>query len=98
MLAGQITLSAVKADPFLGYCDIANADLKKALVYLELGALAPETAARITVNGNSAGGFIGKPARLEISQHLKPGANTFRIEPFAPESVRLAIYPELGLE
>jgi alpha-L-rhamnosidase len=91
MLAGQITLSPVKADPFFGHCDIASADLKKARVYLELGALAPETAARITVNGNSVGGFIGKPARLEISQHLKPGANVFRIEPFAPESVRLVI-------
>src|ERR1035438_1832356 len=91
MLAGQITLSPVKADPFFGHCDLANADLKQACIYLELGALAPETAARIAVNGNSVGGFIGKPARLEISQHLKPGANTFRIEPFAPESVRLVI-------
>ena len=93
MLASQITLSPVKADPFFGHCDLANADLKQARVYLELGAPAPETAARITVNGNSAGGFISKPARLEISQHLKPGANTFRIEPFAPESVRLVKCP-----
>jgi hypothetical protein len=97
MLAGQITLSPVKADPFFGHCDLANTDLNKARVYLELGALAPETAARITINGNSVGGFIGKPARLEISQNLKPGSNTFRIEPFAPESVRLVIYPKLGL-
>jgi hypothetical protein len=97
MLAGQITLSPVKADPFFGHCDLANADLKQARIYLELGALAPETAARITVNGDSAGGLIGKPARLEISQHLKPGANTFRIEPFAPESARLVIYPKPGL-
>ncbi len=94
MLAGQITLSPVKADPFFGHCEIAAADLNKARVYLELGALAPETAARITVNGNSPGGFISKPARLEISQHLKPGANTFRIEPFAPESVSLVIAPD----
>ena len=98
MLAGQITLSPVKADPFLGHCDLASADLKQARVYLELGALTPETAARITVNGNSVGGFISKPARLEISQYLKAGANTFRIEPFAPESVKLVIYPKLGLE
>jgi hypothetical protein len=97
MLARQIALSPVKADPFLGHCDIANADLKKARVYLELGALTPETAARITVNGNSVG-FISKPARLEISHHLKPGANTFRIEPFAWESVRLVMYPKLGPE
>jgi hypothetical protein len=97
MLAGQITLSPVQADPFLGHCDLPQADLNEARVYLELGALAPETAARITVNGNSVGGFISKPARLEITRHLKPGPNTFRIEPFAPESARLVIYPKLGL-
>lgn len=95
MLAGQITLGPVKADPFFGHCEIANADLKKTRVYLELGALAPETAARVTVNGSSAGGFIGQPARLEISKHLKPGANTLRIEPFAPASASLVIYPAL---
>jgi len=95
-LGGALTLSPVKADPFFGHCDVANADLKKARVFLELGTLTPETAARITVNGNSAGGFIGKPTRLEISKYLKPGANTFRIEPFAPESVRLVIYPKLS--
>jgi len=97
MLASQITLSPVKGDPFFGHCDLANTDPKQARVYLELGALAPETAARITVNGSSVGGFISKPARLEISRHLKSGANTFRIEPFAPESVRLVIYPKPGL-
>jgi hypothetical protein len=93
MLAGQITLSPAKADPFLGHCDLARADLNNTLVYLELGALAPEIAARVTVNGHNAGGFIGRPARLEVSRYLKSGANTLRIEPFAPESVRLAIYP-----
>jgi hypothetical protein len=94
MLAGRLTLSPVKADPFFGHCDVAKAELTKSRVYLELGPLTPETAARITVNGNNVGGFIGQPARLEISQHLKPGANTFRIEPFAPESVRLVLYPK----
>jgi hypothetical protein len=96
MLGGQLTLGPVKADPFFGHCDLANADLKQARVYLELGTLTPETAARVTVNGNSAGGFIGKPSRLEIGKHLKPGANTFRIEPFAPGSVKLVIYPKLN--
>ena len=96
MLAGQITLSPVKADPFFDHCELANADLKQARVYLELGALAPETAARITVNGNSVGGFIGKPARVEIGKHLKAGRNTFCIEPFAPEAVRLMICPMLN--
>ena len=97
MLGGQLTLSAVKADPFFGHCDLAKADLEAGRVYLELGALAPETAARVTVNGTSAGGFIGKPARLEISKQLKPGPNSLRIEPFAPESVRLVLCPTPGL-
>ncbi len=92
MLAGQLTLSPAKADPFLGHCDLAQADLKNTRVYLELGPLAPEIAARVTVNGHDAGGFIGHPARLEISRHLKPGPNTLRLEPFAPQSVRLMIY------
>jgi len=93
MLGGQLTLSPVKADPFYGHCDLAPADLTGTQVSLELGTLAPETAARVTVNGNDAGGFIGQPARLDISRHVKPGANTLRIEPFAPASARLVIYP-----
>jgi alpha-L-rhamnosidase len=95
MLTGHVTLSPVKADPFFGHCDLATADLKSARVYLELGALAPEIAARVTVNGNGVGGFIGKPSRVEISKYLQPGANTLRIEPFAPQSVGLVFYPEL---
>ena len=94
MFGNHLTLSPVKADPFLGQCDLASADLNRSSVYLELGSLAPEAAARVAVNGKNAGGFIGKPARLEISKHLKPGDNTFRIEPFAPESVRLLLYPK----
>lgn len=93
-VAGHLTLGPVKADPFFGHCDIAGADLGRSRVYLELGPLAPETAARVTVNGKDAGGFIGKPSRLEISEHLKPGANTLRIEPFAPESVSLELCPK----
>jgi hypothetical protein len=96
MLAGQITLSPVKADPYFGHCEVATADLKNSRVYLQLGELAPEIAARVTVNGKSAGGFISKPARLEISEHLKPGSNALRIEPFAPQSVLLVVYPKLS--
>jgi hypothetical protein len=51
-----------------------------------------EEAARITVNGRDAVGFIGRPLRLEITPYLKPGRNTIRIEPFAPSSARLAVY------
>jgi hypothetical protein len=90
---GQITLSPVKADPFFGHCEIpAGADLKKSRVYLELDELAPEAAARVTVNDHFAGGFIGRPLRLDVTAYLKPGANTIRIEPFAPKSAQLVIY------
>ncbi len=92
LLAGRLTLSPAKADPFLGHCDLASADLRGSRVYLELDRVAPETAARVMVNGSDAGGFIGLPSRLEIRRHLKAGANTFRIEPFAPESARLVIF------
>jgi hypothetical protein len=54
--------------------------------------LAPEAGARITVNGQYAGGLIGKPLQLEVTPHLKAGLNTFRIEPFAPKAARLVIY------
>jgi hypothetical protein len=96
MLASQITLSPVKADPFFGHCELAQADLNGSRFYLELGSLAPEIAARVAVNGNNAGGFIGKPSRLDVSQFLKHGPNTLRIEPFAPSSVSLVVYPKLS--
>ena len=96
MLGGHLTLSPVKADPFFGHCDIAEADLNHSRIYLELGPLAPEVAARVTVNGRDAGGFIGQPARLEISKHLKPGVNTLHLDPFAPESARLVLYPRIN--
>jgi hypothetical protein len=54
--------------------------------------LAPEEAARISINGEYAGGFIAQPLRIDLSKHLKAGKNTLRIEPFAPESCRLTIY------
>ena len=46
--------------------------------------VAPEAAARVTVNGKDAGGFIGRPLRLDVTRLLQPGTNTIRIEPFAP--------------
>ncbi len=54
--------------------------------------LTPEAAASVTVNGAFAGGFIGKPLRLDVTRFLKPGSNTIRMEPFAPKSARLVVY------
>ncbi len=53
---------------------------------------AAEDAAAVRVNGAYAGGFIGKPYRLEITRCLRAGRNTVRIEPFAVEEVRVEIY------
>ena len=89
----SISVSPVKADPFLGHCQIpADLDLTKSRVFLELDGLSPEAAANVKVNGQFAGGFIGRPLRLEVTRQLKAGANTIRIEPFAPASARLVVY------
>jgi len=84
------TASQVVADPFTGACTIpADIDLAASHIYLELDELAPEAAASITVNGRYAGGFIGKPFRLNVTKYLKTGANRIEITPFAPKTVRL---------
>ena len=86
------TLSPVVASPFSGECDVPiSVNLSNARVLLELDELMPEEAARVTINGNYAGGFIGKPFRLDVTRHLRHGANTVKIEPFAPKSVRLVV-------
>jgi hypothetical protein len=46
----------------------------------------------ITVNGTHAGGFIGKPFRLDVTKLLKTGPNTIRMEPFSPKSAKLVAY------
>ncbi len=89
----QITVSPVRADPFLGHCQLpAGVDLAGSRAFLEVDGLIPEAAARVTVNGQFAGGFIGRPLRLEVTRLLRPGTNSIRIEPFAPASARLVIY------
>lgn len=92
---GQLTLSPVKPDPFLGHCDLpADLDLSQCIVYLEMDELTPETAARVTINGRYAGGFLTAPLRLAVTEHLRPGRNTVRLDPFAPPSARLVVVPK----
>ncbi len=89
---GQLTLSPVKADVFVGRCDLGpRPNFARTRVYLEMEGLAPEEAARVAINGQYAGGVIGRPLRLEVTRHLKPGVNRFRIEPFAPKAARLVV-------
>ncbi|HOC00173.1 MAG TPA: glycosyl hydrolase [Verrucomicrobiota bacterium] len=86
---GPLTLSPAKADPFVGSCEVpTDVDLARG-VYLVMDGLEPEAAARVTINSKEAGGVIGTPLRLEVSMFLKYGANSVRLEPFAPRSVRL---------
>ena len=89
---GPLTRSPVKSNIFNGRGILpADVNLARVRVYLELDELAPEAAASITVNGQYAGGFIGKPFRLEVTRRLKPGANAIRIAPFAPAAARLVV-------
>ncbi len=90
----QLTLSPIRqADPFFGHCVIpGGADLSETVVYLEADEIGPEPAARVTINGQYAGGFIARPFRLDVTQHLKAGKNTICIEPFAPASAKLVLY------
>jgi hypothetical protein len=92
---GALTLSPLKPDPFLGRCTIpADVKLQACRVYLEMEELPPpETAAAVEVNGRPAGGVIGRPFRVDVTQFLQPGENTFEIVPVSPKSARLAFYP-----
>ncbi|MEI6278217.1 MAG: glycosyl hydrolase [Verrucomicrobiae bacterium] len=84
--------SPVTADPFTGTCTIPpDVNPATSRIYLELDGIEPEAAASVKVNGQYAGGFIGKPFRLEISKQLKPGTNTILIKPFAPKEARLVV-------
>ena len=50
-----LTLSPVKANPYQGHCALPQeVNLKQSRVYLEMDTLAPEMAARISVNGQDA--------------------------------------------
>jgi hypothetical protein len=64
-------------------------NLATARIFLQMDEITPEAAARVTINGKDAGGFVGQPLRLEVTRFLKAGTNQIRIEPFAPKSVRL---------
>ena len=89
------TKSPVTADVFEGRCEIpASVDLEKSRVLLTMDELSPEAAARVAVNGRDAGGFIGKPYQIDVTSLLIPGANTIRIEPFAPKQARLLVLPQ----
>ena len=93
--AKRLTASPVTSDPFVGHCELpADVNVAQARVFIEMDEIAPEEAARVTVNGQYAGGFIGKPFRLEVTRYVKPGPNAIVIEPFTPKNVRLTVWPK----
>ena len=80
---------------FQGEVAIAAGAVKsgqRAFLVCEMAARAAEDAAAVRVNDAYAGGFIGKPCRIEITRLLKPGRNTVCVEPFAVECVRVEVY------
>ncbi len=89
----RVAVSPVKGDPFVGVCDMpATVKLDQVRIFIEMDELVPEEAARVTINGKYAGGFIGKPFRLEVTPHLVAGQNKVTIEPFAPKNVVFTVY------
>jgi hypothetical protein len=83
---GPVTRGPVASNNFHGRCELSSLPVR---AVLELDEIAPEAAARVTVNGVYAGGFLGKPFRLDVTKHLKVGVNRIDITPFAPKSARL---------
>lgn len=91
----QLTPSPVKADPFVGRFALPAEWLKPGLrVYLEAEGTAPENAAAVKINGKAAGGFLGRPSRVEVTSHVKAGENAVEIQPFAPAAVRIMMYSD----
>ncbi len=78
---------------FTGTCELpSSVDLKKSRVCLEADSITSEEAASVTINGKSAGGFIGQPLRLDVTKFLKKGTNSIVFAPFEPKGLRLAVY------
>ena len=53
-----------------------------------------EQSAEIRVNGAFAGGFIGRPYRLDVTKSVKAGANTLALRPFRVKTPRLIVSQE----
>ena len=60
-------------------------------VYFVCDGTKGESSAAVTVNGAFAGGFIGAPYRLDITQAVKSGANTLESKPFRLVRPRIVV-------
>ncbi|MBE0535126.1 MAG: hypothetical protein IH624_05600 [Phycisphaerae bacterium] len=94
MSSRRITRSPIeKADPFDGRFVVpAGVDIAQVRSVLVMDGIAPEAAARITINGAYAGGVIERPLRLDVTRFMRAGENTIAIEPFAPSSVKVLFH------
>ena len=89
----RVTTSPIQADLCRGRFTLsADVDLAKVRAVLQMTGV-PRGAAAVTVNGKHAGGVIGGPYRLDVTDHLKTGRNTVEIAPMAPKKVRIVFYP-----
>jgi hypothetical protein len=83
---------AAEAAPLREYFTLpADVNPARCRVFLEMEGL-PDDSAAVTVNGAWAGGVIGRPPRLEIGRHVRPGDNFIVIQPYAPKTVRIVVY------
>ena len=60
-------------------------------VYLACDDVEGERSAAVTVNGAFAGGFIGKPYRLDVTKSVRVGANTLEAKPFRLKNPRIVL-------
>ncbi|MBR0067253.1 MAG: hypothetical protein IJQ00_06625, partial [Kiritimatiellae bacterium] len=60
-------------------------------VYLACDDVEGEKSAAVTVNGAYAGGFIGRPYRLDVTKSVKAGANALETKPFRLEKPRIVV-------
>ena len=86
------TLSPVEPDPFVGRFTLPEEWIESGLrLVLEADGL-DLGAAALELNGEYAGGFIGAPFRLVVTDRVRAGTNSVRIEPRAPTAVRIVAY------
>ena len=62
---------------------------KGARVFVTFADIDTEDALRVTINGKEAGGFLGAPLRLEVTNHVTPGLNTLQAEPFKTGAINV---------
>jgi hypothetical protein len=92
----SVTLSPIqRATPYAGHF-VLDASFKAGAERLMLAVqgVGPEVAARVTVNGKYAGGFIERPETVDLTPYIKPGQNDIRIEPFMPKVVQIFVCPQ----